>query len=121
MKPSPPSRLTLFARTMPALRHWPKWPADFRIQDSECVAWLVAQPEVLQGLFDLLAGRDAIIFDAKNGLWRGAGRPPIDDLPAAGTKQQTPACGASQAELTKESLSRTPGGGSAKEGTVLFE
>jgi hypothetical protein len=57
------------ARAMPALRHYhPGCPLD--IMQSDVCAWLYAQPEIRQLIFNICKGAGAIVWD--NGLWRGA-------------------------------------------------
>lgn len=67
-----PTKLDI-VRTMPPLSH--RTPNDiFFIEDSEVVAWLVRQPEVLQFLFDRVrtgTGLGLIEYDPDTKMWVG--------------------------------------------------
>lgn len=53
---------------MPVLSHFHKDRA-FRIEESEVVRWLIAQPELMQFIFNLCKNAGVIVYE--NGRWRG--------------------------------------------------
>ena len=69
---SNPSRSILAASEMPELAHDAGEPFD--ISKSAIAAWLAAQPEIRQAIFDYYREKGAIVFDKANGTWKGANR-----------------------------------------------
>jgi hypothetical protein len=67
-----PGRAMRVAATMPECKHSNVEPFD--IHKSEVVKWLIAQPEILQAMFNFYHDRGAIVFDQEQRLWRGAWR-----------------------------------------------
>ena len=58
------------ASRMPPLRHFCK-NGSFDIMRSEAVAWLVAQPEIRQDLWNWAKRNGVIVFDLEQQRWRG--------------------------------------------------
>lgn len=57
------------AKQMPPLRH--KLPGkEFDIARSEVVRWLVAQPEIMQLIFNAVKAK-YIVYDKPTGTWHG--------------------------------------------------
>ena len=54
------------------LAHWPDRSQPFDPSKSEVVAWLVAQPEIQNYLFDKCHNSGAICFDSESQTWRGS-------------------------------------------------
>jgi hypothetical protein len=67
------SRLLQVATTMPELPHYPDRERRFHIQNSQAAAWLAAQPDLQQWLFNACAWRHLIVFDSATRTWRGSG------------------------------------------------
>lgn len=56
---------------MPPLFH--KQPGkDFSLDDSEVLAWIMSQPEVMEYIFDRYNSKGAIEYDRETGTWMGA-------------------------------------------------
>jgi hypothetical protein len=68
--PEKASKATLIAASMPRLKHKID-DADFDIDQSEVVNWLVRQPEIRQSMFNHFKDLGAIIFDGESRTWRG--------------------------------------------------
>lgn len=66
------SKHLLCVSDMPALRHKPG--KQYRVEDSEVVAWLVKQPGVLEWLWNRVAKTGIIAFNDELGAWQGIGR-----------------------------------------------
>lgn len=59
------------ARWMPPSRHTvPGEPFDIR--NSEALAWLVRQPEILNYVWNNIKGSGAVQYDKSTGMWTGA-------------------------------------------------
>lgn len=54
---------------MPIRQHTTTEPFD--IMQSEVVAWLVQQPEVLNSMFNYYKDAGAIVFDSTSQSWKG--------------------------------------------------
>jgi hypothetical protein len=67
-----PDRIRTALRTMPPLSHWPDRSKPYRHEDSECLAWIAANHEVLHRLFQRAADRGDIVYDGFLEVWRGA-------------------------------------------------
>ena len=59
------------AGQMPPLDHFHKG-RPFNILESDVIAWLVKQPEVVQSLFNFVRASGAIVLDLETKQWRGA-------------------------------------------------
>ena len=57
---------------MPPLVHAKKG-EPFDITKSEVAKWIVAQPEIMQKIFDLAVRQGVIVYDPKTGTWQGVG------------------------------------------------
>lgn len=64
------SKKLLVARNMPPLYH--SIPGqNFDITQSEVLKWLVAQPEILNYIWDNIKNSDDVCYDADTGKWYG--------------------------------------------------
>ncbi|MGN0508691.1 MAG: hypothetical protein ACI4GX_05605 [Ruminococcus sp.] len=64
------SKKLLVARNMPPLYH--TIPGQrFDITQSEVLKWLVAQPEILNYIWDNIKNSDDVCYDADTGKWYG--------------------------------------------------
>lgn len=65
------SKLLACVRQMPPLDHHPDRPLPFHPERSQVCAWLIAQPDIRQWLFQIVQGRGLIRFDPESRTWRG--------------------------------------------------
>lgn len=64
------SKKLLVARNMPPLYHTiPK--QSFDITQSEVLKWLVAQPEILNYIWDNIKNSNDVYYDSNTGKWQG--------------------------------------------------
>lgn len=64
------SKKLLVARNMPPLYHTIPG-QNFDITQSEVLKWLVAQPEILNYIWDNIKNSDDVCYDADTGKWYG--------------------------------------------------
>lgn len=76
------------ARSMPPLAHWPDKPEPYRVDRSEVIQWLLAQPEVQEWVFHFAKDCGVIAYDAVQGTW--AGVPQTQDVRSANTPGTEP-------------------------------
>ena len=65
------SRKLLVARNMPPLYHTIPG-QNFDITQSEVIKWLIAQPEIMNYIWDNIKNSDDVYYDADTGKWCGA-------------------------------------------------
>jgi len=68
-----PKKTTRFdcAAKMPYLRHSSPAGQPFSCMNSEVAAWLVAQPDIRQFVFDRCKDKGLIVFNKATGMWHG--------------------------------------------------
>jgi hypothetical protein len=67
----PPTPAMRAAAKMPLLEHYHRG-RPFDIAESDVAAWLCAQPEIRQQVFNMFKANGSIVFDMESRQWRGA-------------------------------------------------
>lgn len=65
------SKANTAAAQMPALSHWRDHTKPWTPEQSDVIAWLVAQPDIANALFQKFQQAGAITFDPFTETWSG--------------------------------------------------
>lgn len=67
----PISKKLEVVKGMPWLSHNHVAGGEFDAGNSDVLKWLSSQPGVMAWVFDILRGRNLVIYDEETGMWRG--------------------------------------------------